>query len=85
MSQSFDSRIYARQGRLIEELRQQLDASHKQISCLNEKVASLDTAGNFYLSIQQLILAEPTLMEEWQTFVALAALYRPDLKVFSGA
>lgn len=83
MGQSFDNRVFERQGLAIEELRRNLSDASARVYQLSNRVDLLEPAARFYLTIQQLVIDEPALMDEWQTFLALVALYRPELKGFS--
>lgn len=71
-----DSRMYEAQARIISNLRQQLVETTKQ----KEHLISLVGYGTYYRIMQEAIMENETLQDEWNRFVSMLKLCVPDFE-----
>ena len=76
MSRHQDELMYEAQARIITDLRKQVEAQQKEI----ERIESLGTSGQYYDAMMEMIKENPTLQEEWVSFIATMRLCVPDMQ-----
>lgn len=68
--------MYEIQARMISDLRLQIEAQQKEI----DRLEDLGTSGKYYVAMMQIIKENPTLQEEWVSFIATMRLCEPELE-----
>lgn len=76
MSYHQEELMYEAQARIITELRKQVATQQKEI----ERLESLGTSGQYYDAMMAMIKENPTLQEEWVSFIATMRLCVPDMQ-----
>ena len=76
MSMYQDELMYEAQAKLITELRKQIEVQQKEI----DRIEALGTSGQYYDAMMEIIKENPTLQEEWVSFIATMKLCVPDLQ-----
>ena len=76
MSRHQDELMYEAQARIITDLRKQVEVQQKEI----ERIESLGTSGQYYDAMMEMIKENPTLQEEWVSFIATMRLCVPDMQ-----
>ena len=68
--------MYETQARMISDLRRQIESQQKEI----ERLEDLGTSGQYYNAMMEMIKENPTLQEEWVSFIATMRLCVPDMQ-----
>lgn len=78
MSHPSDLLMIDAQAKMITKLNKTLEEQGKLVNSLQDRLAARDRYAQFYRMLQDTILANPMLAEEWQSFLVLAKLVDPD-------
>lgn len=76
-------RMVERQAQIITDKNEEVKALKKKIDLLEDRLAAKEQYADFYLKMQETILASPALMIEWQRFCLVMKLVDPDEKKYS--
>ncbi len=71
-----------RQAQLISDKNAEVISLKQKIDELNDRLAAKEQYADFYLKMQETILASPALMIEWQRFCLVMKLVDPDEKKY---
>ncbi len=71
-----------RQAQLISDKNAEVLSLKQKIDELNIRLAAKEQYADFYLKMQETILASPALMIEWQRFCLVMKLVDPDEKKY---
>ncbi len=75
---SFETHVYQKQAEIIDKLNKEIQSLKKE----NDRLAMKEKAADFYLLLQQSILSNEIVMEEWRRFISIVKLSVPDSNEF---